>query len=234
MFAVSTAQYNIFFFFLFPGCYEMRIYLVRHGSHGDVGVRLTGRGGGGLTDAGRAEAAAAAAVLAGRGVAAIWSSPQARTRETAAIVGAACGVPVRIADALDEIDFGDWTGRRFDALAGDPAWDAWNARRGTAMPPGGETMAAATARAVRFVEELASHHPLASGEVGKRVSTSLDTNGAVGPVACVSHCDVIRGVVAHYLGLSLDNLLRFEIAPASITTLDLWPGGATLVELNRV
>jgi broad specificity phosphatase PhoE len=38
-----------------------------------------------------------------------------------------------------------------------------------------------------------------------------------GPVLCVSHCDVIRGVIAHALGLSLDNILRFEIAPASVS-----------------
>lgn len=190
-----------------------RIFLVRHGSHGDVGRTLTGRGPeGGLTDAGRSEAAAAAEVLARRGIAALFASPRRRTRETARVIGTACGVPVSTAEALDELDFGTWTGRRFDELAGDPAWDRWNSARATAVPPGGEPMAAAVARAVGFLESL-------SGP---------------GPVGCVSHCDVIRGVVAHYLGLSLDNLLRFEVAPASITTLDLWSGGGTVVGVNLV
>lgn len=191
----------------------MRIHLLRHGSHGDVGVTLTGRGPeGGLTAAGRAEALAAAEVLARRGVRAVYASPRRRTRETAEIVADRCGQTIEVAAALDEIDFGDWTGRRFEELAGDPAWDRWNTARASAVPPGGETMAAAVARAVGFLESL-------EGE---------------GAVACVSHCDVIRGVVAHYLGLSLDNLLRFEVSPASITTLDLWPGGGSVVEVNRV
>ena len=52
-----------------------------------------------------------------------------------------------------------------------------------------------------------------------RAAALIDRLGAEGgePVLCVSHCDVIRGVVAHALGLSLDNILRFEIAPASIS-----------------
>lgn len=191
----------------------MRVYLVRHGSHGDVGVTLTGRGPeGGLTPGGRAEAQGAAEVLARRGVTALHASPRRRTQETAALIAERCGATVHSTQALDEIDFGAWTGRRFDALAGDPEWDRWNTARASAVPPGGETMAAAVARAVDFLETLESE----------------------GPVACVSHCDVIRGVVAHHLGLSLDNLLRFEVAPASITTLDLWPGGGSVVEVNRL
>ncbi len=211
---LSTVKLNSFFFFLFPRRNDLakRVFLVRHGSHGDVGQRLTGHGPeGGLTPRGREEAAAAAETLATRGVAMLYASPRRRTQETAAVIGARCGLAVTTAEALDEIDFGDWTGRRFEDLAGDPAWDRWNNARASAAPPGGETMAAAVARAVAFVEGIAT-----------------------GPVACVSHCDVIRGVVAHYLGLSLDNLLRFEVAPASVTTLDLWPGGATVVEVNRL
>ena len=41
-------------------------------------------------------------------------------------------------------------------------------------------MGAVTARAVRHIEAVARE----------------------APVLCVSHCDVIRGVVAHYLGLT--------------------------------
>lgn len=212
---LSTVKLNSFFFFLFPRRNDLatRVFLVRHGSHGDVGQRLTGRGPeGGLTARGREEAAAAAETLAARGVAAVYASPRRRTQETAATVAQRCGLAVGIVDGLDEIDFGDWTGRRFEDLVGDPAWDRWNSARASAAPPGGETMAVAVARAAGFLEGLAVE----------------------GPVACVSHCDVIRGVVAHYLGLSLDNLLRFEVAPASITTLDLWPGGGSVVEVNRL
>jgi probable phosphoglycerate mutase len=53
-----------------------------------------------------------------------------------------------------------------------------------------------------------------------------------GAIAAVSHGDVIRAAVAYYLGIPLDFLLRFEIAPASITTLQLSPETAVLTCLN--
>ena len=72
-------------------------------------------------------------------------------------------------------------------------------------------MAGATARAVRHIEAVA----------GER------------PVLCVSHCDIIRGVVAYYLGLDANRLLAFDVDPASLTTLVLHGSGARLVALNE-
>ena len=46
------------------------------------------------------------------------------------------------------------------------------------------------------------------------------------------HGDVLRAVVAHYLGLCIDLLRRFMVEPASITTLHVAADGATLVRLN--
>ena len=54
-----------------------------------------------------------------------------------------------------------------------------------------------------------------------------------GAVVCVSHCDVIRGVIAHYLGLGLDNLLRFDVEPGSVSTLLVGGWGGRLVTLNK-
>lgn len=176
------------------------IGLVRHGSHDDLGTWLSGRARDvALNAAGREETAALARRLAGRGVVGITASPRRRTVETADILGAGLNLTPVLAPDLDEIDFGAWSGRRFADLDGDPDWECWNTARGTAPTPGGETMAAAVARAMRHIDYLA-------GQGG-------------GPVLCVSHCDVIRGVVAHVLGLPLDNLLRFEIAPASVSWL---------------
>ena len=186
------------------------IYLARHGSHAEVGTVLSGRSAIPLSDAGRAEARRLAGRLDGMGIARIHSSPTARARETAAIVAERLGLPVEIADALDEIDFGAWAGRSFAALADDPSWQAWNSRRGEAMPPGGESMAAATARARRHIEAQSA-----------------------GTILCVTHCDIIRGLAAHYLGLGLDRLLAFDCDPASLTILALFPGGGRVVTLNE-
>lgn len=151
--------------------------------------------------------------LAGQGIDAVHVSPQARAVQTGAIVAAALGLAVEEVAALDEIDFGGWTGRSFDALGPDPAWQAWNAARGSACPPGGETQSAATARAVAHVEGL-----------GRRGGT----------IACVSHCDIIRGVVAHYLGLGFDNLLRFDIDAASVSRLVVGAWGARVTGMNEM
>ncbi len=175
--------------------------LVRHGAHDDLGRILSGRTSDiPLNAAGRDQVAALARRLAGRGIAQVDTSPRRRTAQTAAIIGGALGLAPRTAPALDEIDFGAWSGRAFADLEGDPAWRHWNAARGRAPTPGGETMAAAVARAVAHLDGLAAA-------------------GAAGPVLCVSHCDIIRGIAAHALGLDLDHMLRFDIDPGSVSWL---------------
>jgi broad specificity phosphatase PhoE len=188
------------------------LYLARHGAHGDVGARLTGRGGGGLTEEGRAQAERLAARLGDRGIRAIHASPQTRTRETAAVVAERIGVAVEVAPALDEVDFGEWTGRSFAELDGDPAWTHWNSARGSARVPGGESMGEAVDRAQAHVDAVVSD---------------------AGPVLCVTHCDIVRGLVARWLGLDLDNLLRFDVDPGSLTAVAIEHGGGRVMTLNE-
>lgn len=191
------------------------VLLIRHAAHAQLGQVLSGRAAGvPLSAAGRAQAAKLTERLAGTPLAAVHSSPVDRARETAAAIAGAQGLPVVIAPALDEIDFGAWTGARFDALAGDAAWEAWNTQRSTARPPGGETMAAAQARAWGFVEGIARGY-------------------ADRTVVLVSHADVLKAVVARVLGLSLDRLLTFDIDPASVTRLVVGDWGARVVTLNE-
>lgn len=188
--------------------------LIRHGSHDELGRILSGRTSDvALSREGRDEVWALAGALAGTGAGAIHTSPRLRTRETAQILGKALGLAPQDDPALDEIDFGTWAGQGFAQLDGDPAWRRWNAERATAPTSGGETMAEATARAAARLDELAA-------EGGK-------------PVLCVSHSDIIRGAVCHYLGLTLDNILRFSVDPARICWLSVdGQGGAQLLSLN--
>ena len=68
-----------------------------------------------------------------------------------------------------------------------------------------------------------------------RAAALIDRLGAEGgePVLCVSHCDVIRGVVCRYLGLALDHILRFSVDPGRICWLNAdGQGGAQLLSLN--
>ena len=189
-----------------------RVLLVRHGTHAEVGQVLSGRSDIALDDRGRREADALARALAGTPMATLHTSPRARARQTIAPLAAQRALPVTIAPALDEIDFGAFTGRSFDALAADPAWQCWNRHRATARCPGGETMAEASDRALAYLRGLAEEDM---------------------PALCVTHCDIIRALVVRALGIGFERMFAFDCDPTSCTTLDLEDGGMRVVALNE-
>jgi broad specificity phosphatase PhoE len=49
----------------------------------------------------------------------------------------------------------------------------------------------------------------------------------------VSHADVIKSVVSWHLGLPVEGWARFEIAPASITTLVVGDWGGKILAMNE-
>ncbi|MBA3892445.1 MAG: histidine phosphatase family protein [Gemmatimonadales bacterium] len=61
-------------------------------------------------------------------IAAVYSSPMERARETAAPLAGRLNLPVRIASGLNELDFGAWTRRTLDSLKGEPEkrWTRWS------------------------------------------------------------------------------------------------------------
>lgn len=177
------------------------VYLLRHGAHGDVGRRLTGRlADGGLTDKGRRQAEAAAEGIADDPPTAIHASPRRRTQETAAILARAFGLPVRTEIALDEIDFGEWAGRSFAELDRDPRWAEWNIHRSKVRCPGGETMGEAQARALAFAFEAAAKP---------------------GRAMLVTHCDIIRALHCWEGRVSLDRIHDIDCPPGRLSRLDL-------------
>jgi broad specificity phosphatase PhoE len=191
------------------------VLLIRHAAHVELGRVLTGRRGNvALSAQGLEQAQIVADLIGVEPLAAVYSSPRERAYYTARTIADAHEIKVEPVDALDEIDFGEWAGRTFDQLEGDPEWDCWNESRGAGRPPGGETMAEATARAAKAITGLAELHP-------------------DGRIAIVSHCDIIRGVIAHHLGLPLDNLLRFDIDPASVSRLAIGSWGARVMSVNE-
>lgn len=193
-----------------------QILLIRHAAHGQVGTVLSGRTPElALSEEGRAQARALAERLAATPLAAIQASPVQRAQETALALATPHGLAVETVPALDEVDFGAWQGRAFAELDADPLWTEWNSARASARTPGGETMAEAQERAWAHVVKAALARP------GKTL-------------AMVSHCDVIRAVIARVLGLSLDRLLAFAIDPASVSRIELGDRGARLLSLNEV
>ena len=190
---------------------SLTILLVRHGAHDELGHVLSGRSDIALNAAGQAQVASLSQRLSAAHLTRIDTSPRRRARDTAAIIAERHGLEAKDASGLDEVDFGEWAGQSFAALGNDRRWQTWNAARGTAATPSGETMAIATARALRHLEGI---------EIA-------------GVILCVSHCDIIRGIVAHYLGLDVDRLLSFDIDPASITTIQLHCGVGRVIAVNE-
>lgn len=190
-------------------------YLLRHAEHGHVGKVLTGRlAGAALSEAGRKQARDLARRMAAVRLDALFASPRLRARQTAGFISHATGREVQISTALDEIDFGRWSGRTFEELEADPDWKRWNAERDTARTPAGESMSGVAARLWRFINRLHEDHP-------------------GGSFCLVSHSDVIKAGVCRSLGRAFRDVHEFDIAPASVTTFAVDDGGRTVLALNR-
>ncbi|MFL5011000.1 histidine phosphatase family protein [Rhizobium sp.] len=192
-------------------------FLVRHAAHDNVGNFLAGCTAGiSLGEAGRSQVQRLGQRLRREDITEIYTSPRERTRETAEGIASACGLSLPQTDnALDEVNFGDWSGKTFEALNDDPLWRRWNTTRSLTRTPGGETMLDVQTRIFGLMETLAS-------------------GGDKNRIALVSHADVIKAGVSHVLGLPIDAWPRFDIAPASVTTVVIGDWGAKVMTLNEV
>jgi probable phosphomutase (TIGR03848 family) len=193
----------------------MDILLIRHGENeytrtGKLAGLLPGVH---LNETGQKQAQALAARLSKAPLKAIYSSPLERAMETARPLADALRLEVRICEAVREVDVGAWSGKSLKRLARTKLWRDVQQRPSRMQFPEGETFLAAQARAVQAIEQLARAHP-------------KDL------IAAFSHSDVIKLVVAHYLGQPVDLFQRLVISTASITCLHLGQGQPALVKLN--
>ncbi|WEX77485.1 histidine phosphatase family protein [Sinorhizobium numidicum] len=192
-------------------------FLVRHAAHDNLGNFLAGRTSDvSLGSQGRDQAERLATRMARENIASIYASPRKRSEETAAAIAAASGIArVETTDALDEVDFGAWSGKTFEVLNADPLWGRWNSMRSLMRAPGGETMLDVQSRIMDLIATLAER-----AEDRK--------------VVLVSHADVIKTAVCHILGLPTDAWQRFDIAPASISIVATGDWGAKVLTLNEI
>lgn len=195
---------------------SLTVHFIRHAATDALGVKLSGRRSEApLNDEGRAQARALAARLAGEPIDTFYSSPLERALRTAQPLAEAKGLKVERAEALNEIEMGDWTGARFEDLDHAPEWAFWNAARSQHRAPNGESMLEVQARVARWLEH------------------TWRTRGG-GAVAAVSHADVIKAALAHALGLCLDHHARLEVSPASVSTVVIGSWGLKVQRVNEV
>ena len=188
--------------------------LIRHAANDLIGRAIAGRREGiHLNAAGRRQALLLAEELWRWPLTRVVASPLDRTRETAEPLATRRGLEVEPCPEFLEIDFGEWTGLTFEELDRQALWKRWNQARSQVRVPGGEMIGEVQQRMVQGIERLAAEAPDAT-------------------VAIVSHSDPIKTAVGYYLGHSLDRLLRLEIALASVSTLELGPGGPRVLGVN--
>jgi probable phosphoglycerate mutase len=180
----------------------MRIYLVRHATHSLLGRVLCGRTIDiGLDADGERQARSLAAWFANEPVDTVQTSPRRRARETAEPIASGLTLIAETVPALDEHDAGEWAGLDFETLARDGRWRAWNERRGTVCPPGGESMGELQRRVVEHIEDMRSR--------------KLDS------AVMVSHAEPIRVALMHYQSVALDDFQAVQVEPTSIHMLHL-------------
>ena len=191
------------------------VLLVRHGVTPTTGRILPGRRPGlHLNEEGLKQAEKAATRIAQiKRVAAIYSSPLERARETARAIARARRMPVRIERGLLELDIGRWAGRKLDDLRKRPEWDVVQRHPSAFRFPDGESFSEMQARITGALARLVAQH---QGRV----------------IVAVSHADPIKAVVAHALGVPLDLFQRVMIGTASITAIAYGRTDATVLTVN--
>lgn len=193
------------------------IYLIRHGENDFVGQgKLAGwLPGVRLNENGRKQALAVAELFRDVKLKAVYASPLERTMETAQPLADAQKLKVTQAPGVGEVQYGLWEGKSLKVLRKRKLWPVIQNAPSLARFPEGESFPEAQARAVAEVEKSRSKY-----------------RGKKDAIAFVSHSDVIKLIVAHYLGLPLDLFQRLHIAPASVTALWVDDKTSRLIYMN--
>ena len=189
-------------------------FLIRHASCSGLGHQLWGRTPGVcLNEKGKLQAQRLAQRFNGIKLEALYSSPLERAMETAGALSQSMNLEVKKNAALNEIDYGNWSGKSFDILSTDEHWRRYNSRRSTTIIPGGESFLDVQNRIVRELNVLSHQHANAR-------------------VALVSHADIIRAAVTYFTATPIDMIERLEISPCSVSILALDEENATLLTIN--
>jgi broad specificity phosphatase PhoE len=193
-----------------------KLVLVRHGQTDfNVQHRLPGQLPGiPLNAEGQREAQITAVAIRTLPLTAIVASPLERTMETAAHINEGRGLQIRQDRDLLDTDYGPYNGKNWDELdKADPAWQRVIRNPNATPPRGVESAAAVQRRAVRAAERW--RHATEVGEW----------------VALVTHADLVKMIVGHYLGIPLASCPLINMDNASVSLLTFHPDPKELPSL---
>ena len=169
-----------------------------------------------LDDTGRGQAQRVGERLRKLPLAAVVSSPLIRCRQTLEL--ALPDIVPETDEGLIECGYGDWEGRPLKELAKEDLWPVVQQHPSAVTFPGGEAMAAMSARAIAAVRAW-----------DQRVN---EEHGPESIWLACSHGDVIKAIVADAMGLHLDEFQRLVADPASVSVIRYTPTRPFLVRLN--
>jgi len=192
------------------------LLLIRHGENDFVKEdRLPGRRPGiHLNKHGQDQAAALAESLQKIPIRAIYASPLERAVETAEPLAQALGLEIQLRPGLLDTNVGEWEGLLIKKLRKLPLWKQVQEQPSEVRFPGGESFLELQERLVGEIEAIRAAHK------------QKDL------VAVVFHCDPIKLVLAHYIGLPLNSFQKLGVAPGSVSVLILGKNGGQMVALN--
>ena len=184
----------------------VRLHLIRHGEVEDGWQRVFGgsRVDMDLSPDGHAQAAMLAEWLAGRKIDAIFSSPMLRVRQTLAPLLARQPLAPVFLDGLREVDFGDFTGLRWEQVRERLGVTAVNWLHVLDHPglPNGESAAALLDRVRPCVEQI--------------LAAPGYTSAAV-----FCHGGIVRAILAVLMDFSFAKLGHFRMDYGSVTVVDV-------------
>ncbi|NEE00746.1 histidine phosphatase family protein [Phytoactinopolyspora halotolerans] len=192
------------------------VTLARHGrTPWHDGNRYTGSSDIDIDHVGRAQAEQLANWAREAAPDVLYSSTMQRTRQTAAPMVEALGLPLHTDERLRELDFGEMEGRTLTELrAEDPqAVELFEQDAATHHLPGGEHPEAAADRATAALADIVSRH---QGQ----------------DILVVCHNTIIRLIACRYLGIPLGayrTALR-GIAPVATTRFSFRPDGSVMLD----
>lgn len=193
------------------------ILLVRHGQNNWVEKnRLAGwTPGVHLNDKGHEQVTLLAERLIALPIKAIYSSPLVRCMETAQALAQPHGIDIQTSETIGEVRYGRWEGKKIKKLAKKKRkWFTVQHYPSRFRFPGGESFPEVQERAVSTLEVLSDRH-------------------AEETIIVVSHGDVIKLLLAYYLGLPIDMFQRIVVSPASVSILALGTDGpARVLRMN--
>lgn len=138
----------------------------------------------------------------------LFSSPLRRARETAEILHRYTGARITLDPAFTETEFGAWNGLSSEELRDDPHWKRYLKNPVRWPPPGGESLRDEQARVLTAIN--------------RRLEKSRH-------LFIVTHMDVIRVALCHYLNIPLASAFGFHIHNGSLSVVRFDPDPQTLL-----